>query len=73
MAIYSKEVILDDILGEDHVGLTILYYPQNISGVMTIWKWPLIQTIINGNSLHALLCSYDKNSIHEVDERVIRE
>jgi hypothetical protein len=36
-----KEAILDDILGHDHVSLTILYYLGNILAVMTIWKWML--------------------------------
>jgi hypothetical protein len=38
MAFDLKEVILDDILGEAHIGLTILYCPRNISVVVTIWK-----------------------------------
>ncbi len=33
-----KEAILDDILGHDHVGLTILYCLWNISTVMVIWN-----------------------------------
>jgi len=37
----TKEAILDDILGHDHVGLTILYCPKSISEVMIIWKWLL--------------------------------
>jgi hypothetical protein len=41
MTFDSREVILDDILGDDHFGLTILYYLGDISTVMTIWKWPL--------------------------------
>ncbi len=36
-----KEVILDNQLGEDHVGINILYYLINVSTIMTIWKWPL--------------------------------
>ncbi len=39
-----KEEILDDILDHDHVGLTIYYCPGNISTIMIIWKWPLVQT-----------------------------
>jgi hypothetical protein len=41
MASDPKEAILDNILGDDHVGLTILYYPKNISTIMTIWQWSL--------------------------------
>jgi hypothetical protein len=43
-----REVVLDNKLGEDHVGVTILYCLNNISMVMTIWKWPLAQTIMDG-------------------------
>jgi hypothetical protein len=39
MAFDLKEIILDDILGEAHIGLTIFYCPRNIYVVMTIWKW----------------------------------
>jgi hypothetical protein len=39
-----KEAIFDDILGDDHVSLTIIYYLGDISTVMSIWKWPLVQT-----------------------------
>jgi hypothetical protein len=38
MAFNMRKAILDDILGHDLVGLTILYCPGNISPVMTIWK-----------------------------------
>jgi hypothetical protein len=41
MASDPREAILDDILGHDHVNLTILYYLGNILAIMTIWKWPL--------------------------------
>jgi hypothetical protein len=33
-----REAIMDDILGDDHVGLTIFYCLGNISTVMTVWK-----------------------------------
>ncbi len=33
-----KEAILDNILGDDHVNLTILYCLEDISTMMTIWK-----------------------------------
>ncbi len=35
------EAILNDQLGEDHVGLCILYCPGIVSTVMMIQKWPL--------------------------------
>jgi hypothetical protein len=62
-----KESILDNILGDDHVGLTILYYLGNISIVMTIWKWLLAQTTMEGFSLKELLLSYDESCIPKVD------
>ncbi len=68
MAFDSKEVILGNILSETHIGLAILYCPKNIYVVMTIWKWLIIQTILNGTSLHALLYSYDRSYVLEVDE-----
>jgi hypothetical protein len=37
-----REVVLDNQLSEDHVGMSILYYLNNISVVMMIWKWPLV-------------------------------
>ncbi len=36
-----REAMLDDDLGEDHVGLFILYCLDDISTIMNIWKWPL--------------------------------
>ncbi len=33
-----KEVVLDDDLGEDHVGLLNLCCPNDISTIMSIWK-----------------------------------
>jgi hypothetical protein len=68
MASDLKEVILDDITGEGHIHLTIFYCPRDISTIMTIWKWQLIQTILNDTSLHAFLCSYDKSYVPKVDD-----
>jgi hypothetical protein len=31
-----KEAVLDNQLGEDHVGLNILYCPKDVSTIMTI-------------------------------------
>ncbi len=67
MASNPREAILDDILGDDHIGLTILYYPEDILEVMTIWKWPLTQTTMEGFSLKELLLSYDEIYVLEVD------
>jgi hypothetical protein len=33
-----REAILDNILKDDHVGLTIFYYPRDILTIMIIWK-----------------------------------
>jgi hypothetical protein len=56
-----REVILDDILGDGHVSLTILNYPRNVSIVMTIWKWPLTQTTMEGFLLKETFFSYNEN------------
>ncbi len=45
------DTILDDQLGEDHVGLCIMCCLSIISAVMTIWRWPYAQTILDGYSL----------------------
>ncbi len=37
----SREEVLDDDLGEDHVGLFILYCLNDILVIMNIWRWPL--------------------------------
>jgi len=67
MASNLREVILENILGDDHVGLTILYCPRNISMVITIWKWSLVQTTVEGFSLKELLLSYNESYEPEVD------
>jgi hypothetical protein len=53
--------------GHDHVGLTILYYPRDILAVMTIWKWSLTHTTMEGFSLKELLLSYDESYVPKVD------
>ncbi len=35
---------------------------------MTIWKWLLVQTIVDGYSLRQLLVSYDESKIPTIDE-----
>jgi hypothetical protein len=37
-----RKTNFENKLGEDHVGMNILYYSNNISMVMTIWKWSLV-------------------------------
>jgi hypothetical protein len=61
------EEILDDFLGHDHVNLTILSYLGDISTIMTIEKWPLIQTTMEGFFLKEFLLSYDENYVPKVD------
>jgi hypothetical protein len=44
----------------------------NISTIMTIWKWPLANIIMEGFLLKEILFSYDESYILEVDvERMI--
>jgi hypothetical protein len=62
-----REAILNDIFGCDHFGLTILYCPRDISAIMTIWKWLLAQTTMEGFLLKELLLSYHENYVPEVD------
>lgn len=52
-----RGAILDNKLGEDHLGVSILYCPNNVLKVMTTWKWPLTQTIMDGYSLRQFLVS----------------
>jgi len=67
-----RETIMDDILGHDHVDLTMPYCLGNILVVMTIWKWPLAQTTMEGFSLKELLLSYNESYVLEGDvERMI--
>jgi hypothetical protein len=42
------EAILDNWLGQDHVGLCVLYCLGIVSIVMMIWKWPLSQIVFDG-------------------------
>jgi hypothetical protein len=50
---------LDNDLGETKVGVTILSYPKVISQIMTIWRWLLSWTILDGHYLLSLLATYD--------------
>ncbi len=63
-----KEVVLDNQLGEDHVGVSILYCLNNISMVITIRKWPLAQTIVDRYFIRQLFVSYDECNIPTIDE-----
>jgi hypothetical protein len=44
------EIVFDDQLGEDHVGLNILHCLSNVVTIMAIWKWSISQTILDGYS-----------------------
>jgi len=50
MAFDLKEAILDDILGDNHVGLTILYCSKNISTIMII-----LEMAFNSNNYGRIL------------------
>jgi hypothetical protein len=63
-----REALLDNQLGEDHVGVSILYCLNNVLVVMMIWKWPLVQMILNGYPLRQLFMSYNENNIPIIDE-----
>jgi len=62
-----KETILDNQLGKNHVGLSILYCQSNVSAIMTIWKWPLSYTILDGYILRELFISNNETHIPIVD------
>jgi hypothetical protein len=49
------DAILDNRFSEDHAGLCIFYFLNNISITMTIWKWSLLQTTLDGYSLKKFL------------------
>jgi hypothetical protein len=63
-----QEVILDNQLGEDHVGLCILYCPRTMSIVMTIWKWSLVQTILDKYPLRKHLITFNETHILDDDD-----
>jgi hypothetical protein len=62
------EVVLDDQLGEEHVGLCILYCPVIMSKVMTIWKWLLVQIILDGYPFIKHLISFNETHIPYVHD-----
>ncbi len=63
-----REAILDNQLGEDHVRVSILYCPNNVSMVMTIWKWLLAQIIMDKYSLKQLFITYNGSNIPTINE-----
>jgi hypothetical protein len=38
---------------------------------MTIWKWPLSQTILDGHCLSSLFIPYDEHHVSKDNERVV--
>jgi len=68
IAFNLMEVVFDDQLGEDHVGLRILYCLGIVLVIMMIWKWPLSQTIFNGYSLQEHLMTHNEGHVLDADE-----
>jgi hypothetical protein len=66
-----RELVLDDNLGETNVRVTILNCPNDRSQIMSIWRWSLSQTILDGHFLLSLLIAYDEHHVLEEDEGVI--
>ncbi len=66
-----KELVLDYDLGETNVGVAILNYPSDRSQIMSIWRWPSLQTILDGHFLLSLLIAYDEHHVLEEDEGVV--
>jgi hypothetical protein len=64
----SHETVLDDQLGEDHVGLSILYCPMTMSTMITIWKWLLAQIILDGYPLGKYFITFNETHIPDVDD-----
>jgi hypothetical protein len=62
------EANLDDWLGEDYVGLCILYYPSILSIIMTNWRWPLSLIILNGYSLQEHLVMHNEGCVPNANE-----
>jgi hypothetical protein len=62
-----RELVLDNNLGEIDVRVTIFSYPNDRSQIMSIWKWPLSQTILDGHCLSSLFIAY----VLEEDEGVV--
>jgi hypothetical protein len=60
--------VLDDKLGEDHVGLCIFYCPSIVSTITTIWKWPLSLIIFYGYSLQWHLVMHNEGHVLDANE-----
>ncbi len=66
-----KKLILDNNLGEIDVGVTILSCANDRSQIMSIWRWPLSQTIIDGHCLLSFLIAYDEHHVSKEDKGVV--
>ncbi len=64
-----RKLVLDNNLGETNVGVTMLNYPNDRSQIMLIWRWPLLQTILDGHFLLSLFIAYDEHHVLEEDEK----
>jgi hypothetical protein len=53
-----KEPILDNNPNEIDVGVIILSCANDRSQIMSIWRWPLSQTILDGHCLLSFLVAY---------------
>ncbi len=62
-----REPVPNEDLGENHVEVTILSCPNDKSQIMTSWRWPLSQTIIDYHCLSLLLIVYDEHRVPEDD------
>jgi hypothetical protein len=61
------EIIFNDWLGEDHVGLCILY-SLIILAMTTIWKWLLDQIIFYGYPFKKHFITFNETHISNVDD-----
>jgi hypothetical protein len=68
IACFPQDIVLDDRLGEDHVGLCILYCLTIVSILVTICKWLLIQTILDGYLFIKHFITFHETHILDVDD-----
>ncbi len=51
-----REPILDDNPGETNVGVIIFNYLKDQSQIISIWRWSLSQTILDGHFFIIIVC-----------------
>jgi hypothetical protein len=66
-----RELILDEDLGKTNVGVTILRCENDKTQIMSIWRWPLSQIVLDGHCLLSLLTTYDEHHESEDDEEIV--